>query len=676
MSQTNTIRRRIRLIVAGIFIGLAGVLFFFTDMVIPTKVASGESHWLDTQLAALHQKDPSLAKKLEEARQIYGDWSTAVAWRAAEIGDKGNSHDSMLGKLALDLKEGKKPASIELAQLQRKCGGDSEGFFTAHGTSMQITNDDKQHYLADLDRAIENPRIRSIIHDDPVAISVWKQAPTYLEYYANNLEWLSEILVQLESEGSQTDLNSTNSKNPVQQVLEVSQKYHPLPKQAVESGLGAVGVGLFIPFGELIQELVRAQIPVQEAVEVIFSNQIAVEQYNPTRRAAWLVEVHKKYPTLWRMALDHPGILEFMEATKDDQGYELAKSVLEQYGPRLPIQLLGQSCPDAIKPGARALKEYGERAITILTMYAKDPRLEQYLNDESVSIRVIPYLAQFTDEGFDTLKQNIAYLDKYLEKDGRPKVAEWWTHIPTVGGPVNVIRNWATGIPNEWSELGWAALDVGDGALVILSFGSSAALTTTAKQGAKRGSIELSRSAAKQAGRLTRKAEQAGVEAAIKSGGRYAESSLLKRALSFTGKATSIGWKTIKVGGLVISETKTLAINSAKTIHTTWKSVPQKVRRWVYRAALGATLYISIQERVLPNRDKIATGAVELTKQIADQTSKTTGMLLAEAAQLLAALLGPITQLIWQNVLRYIVPILLVLFAIRIAFRRRQVQYV
>src|SRR5204862_598972 len=53
------------------------------------------------------------------------------------------------------------------------------------------------------------------------------------------------------------------------------------------------------------------------------------------------------------------------------------------------------------------------------------------------------------------------------------------------GGAANVARNWANGVPCEWGELGWAALDVADAALLVASLGSSATVTESGKEALK-----------------------------------------------------------------------------------------------------------------------------------------------------------------------------------------------
>ena len=95
---------------------------------------------------------------------------------------------------------------------------------------------------------------------------------------------------------------------------------------------------------------------------------------------------------------------------------------------------------------------------------------------------------------FNRIEDNVKWVDRYVSKDGKltEEKASLIEACPFVGGMATVAKNWAKGYPCEWSEIGWAALDVADCALLIASLGASSAVTvgksaatTTAKNAAR-----------------------------------------------------------------------------------------------------------------------------------------------------------------------------------------------
>src|SRR5208337_5198661 len=131
---------------------------------------------------------------------------------------------------------------------------------------------------------------------------------------------------------------------------------------------------------------------------------------------------------------------------------------------------------------AEAVSKFGDLAIYILNHYEGSKRFHEALKDNGVGPRLIPYVAKFGDQGIERLQENKGWLDKYFQLDGTPKEEEWWTQLPG-GAAINLARNWAKGYPNEWSELGWAGLDVADAALAVASLGGSEVVTETVKEG-------------------------------------------------------------------------------------------------------------------------------------------------------------------------------------------------
>jgi hypothetical protein len=179
------------------------------------------------------------------------------------------------------------------------------------------------------------------------------------------------------------------------------------------------------------------------------------------------------------------------------------------------------------------------------------------------------------------------------------------------------MRNWATSTPNEWSELGWAALDVADGVLLVASFGGTSVLTGSAKQAAKTG--------AKQAGR---KAGQAAAANSLKGSRVLARKEALQartRMLLARAGARAIEYKLVRytveggiavygfaraVGKFVASPIRAVLAASKRAV-ATWKSVSPLTKRIVYRSMLASGLYATFAHRTMPMLKEKLTEAVE-----------------------------------------------------------------
>ena len=255
-----------------------------------------------------------------------------------------------------------------------------------------------------------------------------------------------------------------------------------------------------------------------EVLEILYTNGETLSQSpNPEELAAQLALLRQRKPSVWNEAREQPLALK-LEADAP----QYADALLKHYAADDIAAFLYTSYPNAILPAAAAVKEYGDLAIFLLRKYSDDGqgRMHRFLNDPKIGMRVIPFVAMFGDQGLDRLQENLGWLDKHLDPDGKPKDKEWWTHIPG-GAALDVARNWANGHPNEWSELGWGALDVADAALLIASFGSSSSMTI-AKTTVINGSEEVVEQITKQQGRKL--VRDLGRDAARKECRRDAES--------------------------------------------------------------------------------------------------------------------------------------------------------
>jgi hypothetical protein len=513
------------------------------------------------------------------------------------------------------------------------------------GTAPQVASATAgDEYLRQLERSASDAAVWRIVGDDPVALLLWSRygAAIPWQFYHEQRDWLADILVQL-SPLTLEDTESAQDTPPIDiaDLVTTAQRYHPLVKQAVvDLELGVTGFSLFLPYGETIQVIVnKGFIPLEEVLAVLFANRDELASQQDMRDsqalAGYLMNIYRNKPTLWQYAMAHALALRL-----DREVPALAESLLREYGqydiPAFLYTYFGDS-PEALDQAARAVHYYGENALVILQRYAETGRLEPFLRNPKIGHRIVPFLAKEMDAGLDRAKDDPRWIDKYFNEEGRPVPAPWLMAVPVVGAPLQVTRNWFNGIPNEWGELGWAALDVADALLLIASLGTSSELTamkagaeTVAKQAAKNTAKTVVKVEGEQAVKqLTKEgarrvvAEQT-TRRVAKGGVQKVSQSLLRRA------ATTVHSGVIRVLGtsrnFIVWGSKPLlkaggaAYQSARVVLGTWKGVSPFVRLGTYRMLLGASLLATLTARTIPGLHLIGTKLGELIGQLTRET--------------------------------------------------------
>lgn len=497
---------------------------------------------LDRIEAIAARENPTFANELRTLRSQYPE-QTLAAVLLAEIqphGPKGltilaeNRHVELESTLQLAA-----TASTFTSLNQR------EEFLLAHGVFIQALRSNGMADFADaygeaLPHLLDDPQARDVVRDDPTAVMVW----TYVDdaslrsYYAANRHWLQEILSELilvkdalapeeasSSTGDERDYlyDDASISTRLAWVLRAAQTFDPYPRLAVtEYNLGSAGFGLFLDDqqGQVIAEVAK-ELPAEtlpETLEVIFANSDWVhrhlEQASPKEVAQKLLAIRNQQPLTWKKAAEVPLALRLGEDAPRD-----AQKVLEEYGDVQITVLLYGGYADEIEPATRAVAQYGDLGVYILQKYSEDERAAKLLSDPEIGPRLIPYLLRFGDQGIDRIEENKEWLNKTFHEDGSPKVAEWWQGVPLVGAPANLIRNWSNGYPNEWSEVGWAALDAADAALLVVTFGGTtavkSAVTSAGKAATRRSVVSMGKTAAKRsAGTLSRSVKVSGTAVA------------------------------------------------------------------------------------------------------------------------------------------------------------------
>ena len=514
---------------------------------------------------------------------------------------------------------------------------DRERFLYAHGSVLDVLHRTGNSaatdvYLTNLEAAGEDPELWRSTFDDAIALVLFDAVTDEdsRAYYSKekDQDWLEETLAQLGGMVEVEDDDPGASADMIADALRVAQRYHPYFKQSiVEHDFDAGVYFLFKAYGDLIQHAVRAHaIPLDEVLEFVFANQDFLERNHAqqsSQLAALLAHTRNEKPSVWLAARESALALRLNADVPQH-----AEALLKKYrGDDIAI-LLYAGYESEVVFAADALVKFEDLAVYILCHYEDTPAFHKALTKPGIGPRLIPYVARFGDPGLDRLAENKAWLDKYFLPDGTPREKEWWTQIPG-GAALDVARNLANGHPNEWSELGWAALDVADAALLVASFGASSAVTTTAKQGGKTvirkvGKDQIKRQVMRagrdQATAIARQGSRAAAKRETRSLLRQVAGRSMRVFRAVRDPVTK-GWRMALAAGRIVITPAEKVFTAAKDLYRTWKSVPPTTRKIVYRSLLAVGLFVTITERTIPAIPDIGEAAGKFVKDVVEDTA-------------------------------------------------------
>ena len=469
----------------------------------------------------------------------------------------------------------------------------------------------------------KEPGTWEIVKYDPVAVIVFTEVEDskLRQFYVENHEWVQDMFSQFQNLPQEKE--KEGSSVSIKSVLETASLYYPETKKAVVDqkqngcGFGPMGFQLFFKYGELIKTCVDKEkvLPLCETLEIFFSQQdylnSFIEKHYSESAASLLArnlgEIKKTSPDLWRAAKASPGALDLYEDAK-----EFANDVFKKCDGINVQDLLYADylTPDRVllKNAAHALAKWGQLAFYTLNQYSdhvdnkttsgnqapKKKINSSEFNDNnfkkalSKDFRTVFYVFRNGQSGISEILTDSKCIDKFVDDKGELKPEALLKSIPILGGPVTVFDNWVNGYPNSYAELGWAALDVADGALLVMTLGASAE-TTVAKTAAKTAAKELARKAAQETARK-------GIKTTFS---KFAESTLSKfiRVLSVTDKVfLSIPSGLLRFAG----KTFNVALYLARAAVKTWSGLPSGFKSFVYKSFLAITISVSIVFRTIP----------------------------------------------------------------------------
>lgn len=506
-------------------------------------------------------------------------------------------------------------AALALDQVDLRDEETRSAFLVSHATaceSLAIAADWNavNDYVDRLEQASEDSNVWSMVRDDPLGLVLWDQLKNdpqhdLLSFYHRNRDWLADPLAAL-------DLSGVDGGWTVQTALEKLAKNEKALRKAVEEGeLGVYALATTLTHGTLIGQCFdRYQLDPSEVISVIMFNQDVLDEREGDavwigEKAAWLAQISQRHSTVWFAAARTPFALRLHRDAS-----HVSDSLLEKYGADDVAGTIYRHFEDSarVAAAASAIDRFGDLAIYVFSRYEDKvfmDRLGDYLIDEKINIRVIPFVIRFGDEAFSRIQDDPDWVDRYFNSDGTPRVDphEWIQHVPG-GAALHVASTWAKGYPCEWSELGWAAVDVADAALAVASFGASKAVTEPAKAVGKGAAKAAGRSAkgARAAAKLEWRKALAAPVSPSRQASRVAE--MAKTVASGTAILAKPIWGAVKLSTAPLK----IAHQGGQRALNAWKAISPAKKVWIYRGLLGVGLYVTVTNRTLPNVDKISAG--------------------------------------------------------------------
>lgn len=582
-------------IIGALLLLFAGWWFFNgTEIVSPDENASTNKIF-----NSFIEMNPRLADFVADQRNRYGEFNTAVAIESLE----GRTLNPEARRRSIEVRS-------RLTSLYSKDPAGDDSILWSHGTAIDALSElpeATEDYLAQLELAKQDGDYWSLVRNDPVALTsqLLREDKDLRKDYRQNRDWYLEMMeVLMAMLEVKVDANSQESGFvKLDDLLQVASDGKPhlmqlVPKPSENPIEACIFFETFRQFGEVIVMASAEGVSPKEAAEVIVLNRDALvtsdneingkKIADPAVMAARLIELNRKRPDVWNAAQRDGYVLSFDKLVPG-----LSQSVLEKHPDLGAASLIVTQYPDLATQAASIVNQYGDLGMAVLVQYNGSETFRELLLSADVDHRIAMVAVLKSDVGLESVLQDKRNLDKWIGKDGKPLEDQWWTNVPLAGGIAKVAVNYATGVPSDWSEIGWAAWDVADTALLVLSLGTSKVVTEGVKQTAKQ--------AAKQVGK---KAAQKLTKSGVKRAGIAAAKPTAMARLIGVAKASKvlkpIRWTvrtTIQLARVSGTAGSKLVAASGKVIRTA-NSIPPSVRKWAARGLLGASLFVRGPERI------------------------------------------------------------------------------
>ncbi|MDR1613170.1 MAG: hypothetical protein LBT97_10390 [Planctomycetota bacterium] len=620
-SLVNRLYSRVALFALCVVLLLAWLLYGNSALQDLGERNSGTRRYVEKQVERLKRSNPAAGAALAGIARERDIHAVAAALRVYDRETGGNPVHSLARDLERNRGEGLRwytLSAVGIDNYAQAPAHERDGFLNAYGAVYQnlleldpsgaMTDD----YAAALAAAKDDRNWRAMA-DDPSALvfrRLLEDAPEAWEYYARERDWLDAILVSLPV----PEEDATQYPQTVLDAIRTARRYDPAFKKAYRSRLGndpeadpMLGVALLELFGEYGGFLLageKAGLPAEEMADILYANRsefmFSEEESSRDRETrnsiARMLTIRANKPNVWRNAPEEMNIL-WLERVAPEQAEYIAGAYGGGDVPTLLLAYYENEAPAA----ARAIVAYGDLGLYMLSRYRDDEIFKRHLASERVGIRVIPFITRFPGDGFASLERDTRWVDKYFNPDGSERDQGWIKDIPLIGGPANVVGNWLNRVPNTWGELGWAAFDVVDCALIVASFGSSTAAAQGVKQTGKQAlKTTVRKTAAKSVlGAVAKTTARRGALSAAKAAG--------KATLSLLVRIAKAGYQSIRWGARA-------TISAGRQVWTVWRSIPPPARKLITGLLATAMFCYSYDRRNTP--EAIKKGMEALGRQV------------------------------------------------------------
>lgn len=573
--------------------------------------------FVNRQIEKLRTVDPEAGAQLAQLSRRSDARALAASLRVYDAENGGDGSRQLAGDLAQSKGNGVRWYSLSAIGISDPSLRDSrerDEFIRKHGVAyqglaaMDASGGMAEEYARRLGEAEQTGGAAwAAIKDEPAALSILpllEAESAARDYYLREREWLTPVLISIPADADEA------AAPPVRELTLVAERYHPLFKdlylekmhadQDLNPEFGAMLLDLFRRHGDFFEVCRRFSLPLGELVEIVYANPSVFdfsEEPEPRAReieraAEDLALIHQSKPRVWSGAGSELNVL-WLERYAPEQ----TEKLLDLYPDADLPTFIYTFYPDLAANAAQAIVKFGDLGIYMLQTYKDHAGFRRHLKDPKIGVRIVPFVAMFPDDAFAKLDGgDHQWVDKYFLADGTEKDQGWVKDIPLIGGPANVVGNWVNGTPNTWGELGWAAFDVADTALLVLTLGSAKVAAEGAKQGLKTASRAAGRSAAETA---VRKASQKALV------GVAAQKATRGALVSGAGRAASLLARVARLGVRTVSITGGYAVSAGKAVWTTaraaWRTLPPTLRRGIYGMAAFSMLMYSSQQRNTPD---------------------------------------------------------------------------
>ena len=423
-------------------------------------------------------------------------------------------------------------------------------FLVLHAAAATYLPDNaaQQRYWTQLKKYSESPQWEQIkMHPETaMLLDLAAENESLQEFAMANQEWLPGAIWLLPPM-TEPVLAFLQQRAGVAEPLYYEISDFPPPENWPENGYER----LLTEYYAVMSRLPRFRLSYAESGGVLLHSQLNIAESEADGMVRILFLMHRRNPLVWRQAVSHDLVFQWYLQAPD-----CTDALINKYDAAMLAKFILTFYPDAAAAATQNIARWENRGLYQLLRHRDHPKIGWYLNQPQVGLRLVPFLEKFNREGFSMLAENLRWADRYFTYDGTPRnrTAENWSAMPLIGAPALLLANWYDNYPISGAEVGWAALDAADTALLVMSFGSSSGVSAVRQSG----------------------------KAVLKSGVRQSWKNLLGNGLRY---------------GLPGVE-KSAALKSGSLY--LWRKAAPGVWKWSCRGALAAGIYVSVKYRTGP----------------------------------------------------------------------------